>query len=108
MNLGRLDREVLLEFKTQGKSAHGEPTDTWGQPATVYAGVHPANGRKYYSATGAQLVAEEGLVFTIRFRADVRPSSTRLTYGGRVYIIRNVTELGRQVGLEVLGETVTA
>jgi SPP1 family predicted phage head-tail adaptor len=108
MNLGQLDRQITLEFKTAGKSASGEPTEAWGGAVVVFANRLPMSGREYFSAVGAQKVAEEMITYKIRFRADVRPGVARIQDGGRMYQIRHVVELGRQVGLELMAETVTA
>ena len=112
MRAGRLDRQITLEFRTAGKSASGEPTETWGSAETVWAEVRALTGREFYAATAAQIVADETLVFTIRFRSDVRPASARVKYNPgdleRTYNIRRVAELGRRDGLEITAEAVTA
>jgi SPP1 family predicted phage head-tail adaptor len=108
MQVGKLDREITLEFKTPGQSGSGEPTETWGTPATVWAAVRPLSGREYYAALGAQIVAEETLVFSIRHRTDVRPGTTRIQYESRTYNIRRVAEVGRRDGLDIFADTVTA
>lgn len=105
---GKLDREITLEFKTGGQSGSGEPTESWGSAATVWATVRSLSGREYYAALGAQIVAEETLVFTIRYRSDVRPGTARVLYGGRTYNARRVAEIGRQDGLEIFADTVEA
>lgn len=111
MSAGALDRQILLEFKTAGQSGTGEPTESWGTPATVWATVDPVSGREFYSALAAQMVANETLRFRIRFRADVRPNTARITYpvsGGRLYNIRRVAEVGRRAYLDIDADTVTA
>jgi len=112
VRIGELDREITLEFKTAGQSSSGEPTETWGTPATVWANVRPLSGRELYTQLGAQLVADETLVFTIRHRTDVRAGTARIKYNAgdteRIYNIRRVAELGRRAGLEIFADTVTA
>jgi SPP1 family predicted phage head-tail adaptor len=108
MRAGQRDRLIVLQFKTQGTSASGEPTDAWGGDVPVFASVRGLSGREYYSAAAAQLVADEMLIFGICYRADVRVGVARVVYGGRIYSIRHAVELGRQVDLEIQGETVTA
>ena len=113
MDSGKLDRQVTLQFKTPGKSASGEPTEAWGQNAVVYARVQPLSGREYWAAVAAQIVAEEMLVFTIWFRADVRPGTAQILYqvsGGpvRTYNIRRVVEIGRREFLECYADCKTA
>jgi len=108
MQVGKLDREITLEFKTAGQSGSGEPTEVWGQPAVVWAAVRPLSGGEYYAALGAQIVAEETLVFRIRFRTDVRPGTARIQYEARTYNIRRVAQVGRRDGLDIFADTVTA
>jgi len=115
MQIGELDREIVLQAKTAGQSGSGEPTEVWapidtgGVPAgTVWAKVRPLSGREYYAALGAQIVAEETLVFRIRFRTDVRPGTARIQYEARTYNIRRVAEVGRRDGLDIYADTVTA
>ena len=111
MSAGALDRQILLEFKTAGQSGSGEPTEAWGGAATVWAFVEPLSGREFYSLLAVQMVASEMLRFRIRFRADVRPNTARVTYpatGGRLYNIRRVAEVGRRAYLDIDADTVTA
>ncbi len=110
MEIGQLDRQVTLEFKTVGQSSSGEPTEDWVtiSPVPVWARVRPLSGREYYAALGAQIVAEETLVFTIRYRSDVRAGTARVLYEGRIYDIRRVAEVGRRDGLEIFADTARA
>ena len=109
MDPGELDREITLQFKSDGQSGSGEPTETWGGDAVVWAKVTPLSGREYYSLLAQQIVADEMLVFRIRWRADVRPGAARIKqYLGRDYNIRRVAEVGRQVGLDIFADTAVA
>ena len=108
MDPGKLDRQITLQFKTAGKSASGEPTEAWGTNTVVYARVQPLNGREYWAAVAAQIVAEEMLVFTIWFRADVRAGAAQILYQNRTYNIRRVTEIGRREFLECYADTKAA
>lgn len=108
MPVGSLDRQITLQFKTSSVSAGGEPLDTWGGDVKVWALVEPVSGREYFAALAAQLVAEEFLSFTIRFRSDVRPGTAQVVYQGRTYNIRRVAEEGRRQYLQIFGETTTA
>lgn len=109
MNIGTLDREITLQFKTDGQTGSGEPTETWGGDSTVWSQVTPLSGREYYGLLAQQVVADEMLVFRIRWRADVRPGTSRVRqYLGRDYNIRRVAEIGRQEGLDVYADTAVA
>lgn len=112
MRAGELDRRVTVEFRTKGTSSSGEPTETWGSAEAIWAGVRPLSGREYYSALAAQVVAEETLIFRLRWRSDVRPGNARIKYdagdGERIYNIRRVAEIGRREGLDVQADTAEA
>ena len=109
VDIGQLDREITLQFKTSGQTASGEPTETWGSDVAVWAKVTPLSGREYYSLLAQQIVADEMLVFRIRWRADARPGAARIRqYLGRDYNIRRVAELRRQQGLDIYADTATA
>lgn len=112
LSAGDLDREISIEFKTAGKSSMGEPTETWGSPATDWANVRPLSGREFFSFFGAQLIAEETLVFRVHHRTDVRPGNARIKYdvgdGQRTYNIRRVAEIGRRDFLDIFADTKTA
>lgn len=105
MELGRLDRKITLEFKTAGQSASGEPTEAWGNAVQVWARRQALSGREYYAALAAQIVAEEMMVFTLRYRADVRPNTARILDEGRTYDVRRVAEIGRREALAVYADT---
>jgi len=111
-NIGERDRRIIAEFKSAGQSASGEPTETWGSPETLWAKVRSLNGREYYSLMAQQIVAEEMLVFNIRWRADIRPGTSRIKYnaGGaeRIYNVRRVEEIGRRAELNVFADTAVA
>ena len=112
MNVGERDREVVIEFKTDGQSGSGEPTETWGSPSTQWAKVRSLTGREYYSLMAQQIVAEEMLVFNIYWRSDVRPGKARIKYNAgdveRIYNVRRVVEIGRRAELDVFADTPVA
>lgn len=112
MNPGERNREIVIEFRSQGQSGSGEPTETWGSPAPAWAKVRPLSGREYYALLAQQIVAEEMLVFNIRWRADVRPGTARVKYNAgdveRIYNVRRVAEVGGRAELDVYADTAVA
>ena len=112
MNIGERDREVVVEFKSDGQSGSGEPTETWGSPATIWAKVRALSGREYYALLAQQIVAEEMLVFNVYWRADIRPGKARIKYNAgdieRIYNVRRVVEIGRRVELDIYADTAVA
>lgn len=102
MRAGRLDRRVTIQARTAAQnSAHGETTYTWADVATVWAAVQDLRGREYFAAQQEQ--AEVSTRFTMRWRTGVTVLN-RLVYDGKTYNIRQVAELGRRAGLEILAD----
>ena len=75
MNIARLDQRVVLERFTVGEDEVGQPIETWGPLATVWAAVEPLNGREFFAAGSAQSKV------TTRIRIRYRPG---ITSGDRV------------------------
>jgi|NOAtaT_7_FD_contig_51_1969375_length_836_multi_3_in_0_out_0_2 SPP1 family predicted phage head-tail adaptor len=98
MNPGRMDRQVTLQRFTVTQSAIGEAIKTWATLATVPAAYKPSPGGE--PVNGDKVEAELPVVFTIRFYSGLNPKD-RLTYGGQVYNILAVTEVGRKHLMEL-------
>lgn len=99
MIVGRLDRRITIEQPTASQDAYGEPVESWGALATVWAQVQPLRGEERFEAQ--QVGAERTVRFRIRYRSDVT-EQMRVVYDGDVYDITAVLELGRREGLEIL------
>ena len=112
MNSGERDREIVVEFKSDGQSGSGEPTETFGSPETIWAQVRSLSGREAYALLAQQIVADEMLVFNIYWRPDVRPGKARIKYNAgdveRIYNVRRVVEIGRRAELDVFADTAVA
>lgn len=93
MNPGRMDRQVTLQRRTTTQNAIGEAIKTWTSLVTVPAAYKPAPGAE--PVNGDKVEAELPVVFTIRYYSGLNPKD-RLTYGGQVYNILAVTEVGRR------------
>ena len=98
MNIGQLDRQVTLRQPAPA------PANLYGGPgqAQVFTDVATvAAGVKYNAGTEAvaadQNTATQRITFTIRYRADVRPT-WQLGYEGRTFQITDVAEIGRRRG----------
>lgn len=101
---GRLDRRITLQRATATQDGvSGEQVLTWADDMTLWASVEPLAGSELFRAQ--QLEAKADTRFRIRYRTGVTPVETlRISYGGRVYDLRSVVELGRREGLEILAE----
>lgn len=101
MFAGPLDRRIVLERRTGAADDFGHPAETWTTLATVWASKEDVSDAERLRA------AERAAIITTRFQirhsttvADLNPKD-RLSYGGRIYDINAVKEIGRKVGLEI-------
>lgn len=97
MNIGQLDRKVTLQAPAPVvQDASGQPAPVrFTDVATVAASVKYNLGNEAVAAD--QLTATQRITFTIRYRADVRPT-WQLAYEGRTFQITDVGEIGRRRG----------
>lgn len=96
MNIGKRDRQILLQAPAP------VPQNSFGEPApVVFADQGLEWARVDYLSQGAeavqaaQQVATQPVQFTIRYRADVRPT-WQVLYQGDPLRITAVTEIGRR------------
>ena len=98
MNIGQLDRQVTLRQPAPAPAnlygAAGQ-TQVFTDVATVAASVKYDKGTEAVAAN--QNTATQRISFTIRYRADVRPT-WQLAYEGRTFQITDVAEIGRRRG----------
>lgn len=102
MRAGRMDRRIVLQSVSRTQDAAGEPIETWAALATVWADVSPIRGNERF--VDNQEKAERTTRFRIRHRSDIT-ADNRISYGGNIYDIEAVMELGREEGLEILTST---
>jgi SPP1 family predicted phage head-tail adaptor len=97
MNIGQFDRQVTLQQPaTVAQDAAGQPAPVrFTDVATVAAGVKYNPGAEAVAAD--KNTATQRIAFTIRYRADVRPT-WQLAYEGRIFQITDVAEIGRRRG----------
>lgn len=96
MRSGKLDRRVVLRRRVLTPNQFGENVETFVDVARVWAGVVPEKGSEKPAAD--QTTNEQPTRFEIRFRDDVA-STWSIQYRGRVYDIKDVSEIGRREGL---------
>lgn len=101
MKAGPLDRRITLQRATTTTNSLNEPVKTWADIATVWAAKLEVRDSE------RQRAAETAAVIDTRFQ--IRWSSTvsdvdaadRVVFGGRVFNIVGVKEIGRREGLEL-------
>lgn len=101
MRAGKLDRRIRLERKSVTYSASGEPQEGWATLATRWAEARPLRGTERFS--DPQLIAKGFTTFRLRWSGDVAGVTPldRVIFGGRIYDVAGVRELGRRVGIEI-------
>lgn len=103
MRAGSLNRRIELQHRTTARSAYGEQTESYSTYATVWANKADVRAREFIAAQ--QEIAENTAKFTLRYRSDVL-NSDRIVCASVTYSIRQVAEIGRRQGLEVLATAV--
>lgn len=101
MDAGRLDRRIVLKRRKTGANSYGEPVDQWSTLAEVAASVIPVSDGERWRA--GETLASKLCRFTIRWSARVSALDPRdqIEYGGRVWDIQGVKEIGRRQFLEI-------
>lgn len=98
MRAGKLDRVISLLREVKAKNEHHVPVPTWLNIATVRAEIVTQSASEFLTGFGE---AENGtIVFRIRYLAGIT-TADRVTYAGKVYDLKEVTEIGRRRGLEL-------
>jgi SPP1 family predicted phage head-tail adaptor len=99
MRAGLLDRRITIERATTTRDSYGQTIYTWHPLANVSAQVLAQSGKEFFAA--AQLQASQRVLFRFRWIGALT-ALDRVSYGGRVFDIQFVRELGRRAGTELL------
>ena len=105
---GRMDRQITFEVNTPTPSATGQEVDAWAalaSNATAWAEKVDLSGKEFFAAR--QINAEISAEFRIRYRSDVT-RKMRINYGGALYDIHHIAEMGRREGLRILASAKVA
>jgi SPP1 family predicted phage head-tail adaptor len=98
---GKMDRRITLERFTETVDQFNEPVKAWGVLATRAASYEPLSDGERFRA--GETAANASARFVIRYGStvsDLNPKD-RLTFGGVIYDIVRVKEIGRREGLEI-------
>lgn len=96
-----MDRRIALQSNTHTQNTFGEPVETWSTLATVWCEVVPMRVSEMYLASEERVL--KSTIFRIRYRGDVN-EKMRILYEGQAYRITGINEVGRNMGLEIMGE----
>lgn len=102
MNAGHLDRKITILTPNGSANAFGEVPVSFVTLAEVWAKVDYRNtGQEDEQAQ--RETAVDKVTFTIRYRTDVN-TGQRISYNGKTYNIRSVSEVGRRSFLDLIAE----
>jgi len=93
MNIGRLDRKIVIETPSQSANTSGEWTQTWSTYHTTFANVQKAGGTETLQAD--KTTATNKVKFKIRFFAGIN-EDMRIVYDGAYFDITEIQELDRE------------
>ena len=109
MNIGAMDRRIVLQSQSLTANDYGEQAVTWFNYATVWAAIE----RKPHiteSESGRQITSFQKVVFTIRNSSQVSSleASHRIQYNSKFYNVIGVQEIGRDEKLRIVAEIADA
>ena len=93
MNIGRLDRKIVVEQETFSNNSIGEYTSAWSVFHSAFASVAKVSGSE--SVEADQITATNKVRFKIRFFDGIN-ESMRVLYNGSYYDIIEIQELDRE------------
>jgi len=103
MQIGQLDRRIVLERPTLVANSYGEETITWSDYLTVWAMVEWKGGSEKEESD--KLTAKSKVVFTVRNLGNLVDETYRILYKTKYYYIQAINEIdGREMFLELLTE----
>lgn len=103
LNIGKLDRRITIERKTETETPSGDVVKAWTPIVSVWAEIIQQTATEFFTGYGE---AETGsVIFRIRFVAHIT-TADRVTYNGNAYNLKEIKELGRRDALELRGEAV--
>ncbi len=100
MRAGRMDRLITIQENTPSYNALNEDTEGWGTITTdgqVWAAKKEIAGSEVTIA-GQTLQAEMVTEWRIHHRTDIT-NLMRISFGGNLYDITSIAEIGRGEGL---------
>ena len=104
MRFGQMDRRIVIERATLTTNTYGERAESWGTYATVWAEISYKFGSGTESIQSDQILTKQPVSFIIRYSATtsgITPTD-RVSYGGDLYQIEALQEIGRAEGLRVV------
>lgn len=101
LNIGKMDRRITIERETETVKPSGSVVKAWTTVASVWAEVVQQSAPEFFTGFGE--VEAGACVFRVRYRPGIT-TADRVTYDGRPFNIKEITEIGRRDALELRGE----
>lgn len=93
MNIGKLDRKIVIESYTVSKNSLNESVSTWATYHTCFAHIQSAGGNEGIESD--KITATNRVKFKIRYFAGIN-EKMRISYNSYYYDIIEIHELGRE------------
>ncbi len=93
MNIGRLDRKIVIESGVDAQNEYGEYVTTWSTYHTCFASVSRFGGVEKLNS--GKIEAKNRVRFKIRFFDGIY-ENMRVIYDSKTYNITEIQELGRE------------
>jgi head-tail adaptor len=103
MRAGNLDRVIYIQSPGTGLDLYGTPTRVWTRFATMRAQVLQFATDDREGSRGN--TTDTMITFRMRWLDGVTLEN-RVSYQGQAFVIRQIKEIGRRVGLDVVCERV--
>jgi len=103
MEIGQMDRRIVLQDYTLTRTDYGESTPTYTTTATVWAAVRFGSGNERMVADKNTAVGD--VIFTIRFRSGIT-EKTRISWDGNYWDIQHIAYLGRRQYVDLIAKKV--
>ena len=104
MRAGNLDKVILIQRQSTGLDLYGVPIPVWTTIATIRAQLlTPMTTHDNEGARGH--VTDATVTFRMRWIAGIGLEN-RISYDGRTFTIRQIIEIGRRVGLDLMCDRV--
>ena len=105
MRAGVLDRRITIERNNEVQDEFGGLTSVWTTFAAVWARVAPVTGKETFLSD--QVTASADTLFRIRYLVGL-DTKMRIVYNEKNYNIKNILEIGRREGFNILAINVEA
>ncbi len=89
MNVGKLNRRITIQQRTEGLDSYGQPNQSWIDVATVWANIKPIKGRELLIAQSMRSEVTHNI--DIRYRTGIT-AAMRVNYNGRFFNIQAVID----------------